>query len=349
MAIFHVASDSSADLSKTTRLCHLIIILSAVVATTALASHLLVGLLKIKVPRSGYKHFGPPEKGASVILHGSSISYSGIDWNRIAGSLGKSITSCASLGSTPSEWVQASYPKSGVVRTFIVVSIVDLNEYFLSDFRADFVPINQTIRDLIEARADWPLCRKILGQYPLKTIRILFPTMGRSDGVMVGIRDWLNRLVKRRKKFSDQSKLVSEAGLVLDERISDWPSGRLLRRLAYIRAGCQGKHTFGGPKRLAMDRLFRMALQVGELTWVVLPISPSYQKEFVTTAVRKRFEMELEYFQKTWPQAQLIRLDQLPTLQDDSLFEDLVHMNRQGQQIATIAFLDQSINTLIHK
>jgi hypothetical protein len=97
-----------------------------------------------------------------------------------------------------------------------------------------------------------------------------------------------------------------------------------------------------------MMHLFQKALQQGEVTWVVLPQSPSYQKEFLNPAARNAFETELEYFQRQYPRARLIRLDGLPLLQDDAMFADLVHINRSGQQIATAAFLSQLGMSPIH-
>ena len=95
---------------------------------------------------------------------------------------------------------------------------------------------------------------------------------------------------------------------------------------------------------MAINRLIQKVHHQGEVTLVVLPVSSFYQKEFLTATVRQDFEMELVAFQRSWPQVRLIRLDQLPLLQDNAMFADFVHANRYGQQIATVAFLSQLEN-----
>jgi hypothetical protein len=114
--------------------------------------------------------------------------------------------------------------------------------------------------------------------------------------------------------------------------------------MVLTRAACQGKHSFNGLKKAALTRLFQKAHHQGEVIWVALPVSPFYQKEFLTPAVRQDFEMALVDLQRSWPQARLIRLDQLPLLQDNAMYADFFHLNRYGQQIATVAFLSQLEN-----
>lgn len=93
-----------------------------------------------------------------------------------------------------------------------------------------------------------------------------------------------------------------------------------------------------------MRRLFQKAHHQGEVIWVVLPVSPFYQKEFLTPAMRQDFEMALVDLRCSWPQARLIRLDQLPLLQDNGMFTDFVYVNRYGEQMATFAFLSELEN-----
>jgi hypothetical protein len=123
------------------------------------------------------------------------------------------------------------------------------------------------------------------------------------------------------------------------EKLSNWPTGLMLRRIVSMREACQGKHTFNGPKKLALLRMLHHAQEQGRAIVVVLPVSPTYAKEFLTPEVEQEFENVLVGLQETIPQIHFIRLDQVHRLNSDDLFHDLVHMNSYGQQIATEAFL----------
>ena len=318
-----------------------------VLAVSSVCSHLMVELLHVKVTGYGYKHYGKGQE-EPIILYGSSVSYSGIDWNKVSDVLGRPITSWASFGSTPSEWALSSYGSRHASRSFIVVSIEDLNEFDLSDFRADFVPLSTTIIDLNKTHADKRLRNLVLSQYPLKAVRTLFPTVGRSDGVMVGIRYYLQKanLLDNRTPIDRLPPNVvdDDGGLALDQRVSDWSPGHLERQFAVTRAGFQGMFAFNSLKKLAMVRLFEASLREGEVTWVILPQSQAYQKQFLDPASKSAFEAEVEYFQHHYPRARLIRLDGLPPLQSDTMFADLIHINRVGQQVATAALLSQLKN-----
>lgn len=260
--------------------------------------------------------------------------------------LGAPIESWASLGQTPSEWEYSPPPSKDVNRMFIAISPVDMNEHALSDFRVDYVPLAQTILDLWQIQADWPFSKRVLSQYPTRALRTFFPSVGRSDGVMTGIRDELKRLVALGKQSEPDEalrfKMEGDSGL--EERVSDWSPGRIQRRLALTHAACQGKHSFNGLKKIAINRLIQKFNQKGEVTLIVLPVSPVYQKEFLTAKVIQEFETELTDLQRSWPQAKLIRLDKLPSLQDNAMYWDFVHANRYGQQIVTAAFLSQLDN-----
>ena len=164
------------------------LVLCLVVGICSTVSHLTVGWLKIKAGWGGYKYYGPAGLKVAGILYSSSPGYDGIDWNLVAEAIGGGIESWATAGSSPSEWEEFPKSEPKVKYTFIAVSAHDLNEYFLSDFRADIVPFNRTLRDLRQCGADWQFSKRMLSQYPAMLVRKLFPTVGRSDGVMVGIR-----------------------------------------------------------------------------------------------------------------------------------------------------------------
>jgi hypothetical protein len=160
---------------------------------------------------------------------------------------------------------------------------------------------------------------------------------------MVGIRAKLQHLAAGPTSMGagDGPKFGSTSTSGIKERVSDWDSARLQRRLISMRAACQGKHTFNGPNKMALERLLERAGHQGEVMMVVMPVSPIYHKEFLTPRVMEDFEEELADLQLRVPQTKLVRLDHLPALEDNSMFYDFVHLNMYGQQIATAAFLNQ--------
>jgi hypothetical protein len=321
----------------------LTLILCMAVAIASSASHAAIRWLGIKASHGGYRHYGSQHLKAQTILHGSSLAWDGIDWGQISEVLGGTIQSWVTPGSTPSEWEVEHRRSLNVNRAFIVVSPYDLNEYFLCDFRADIVPLGQTIQDLHYCGFDRQLCKRILSQYPQTFVRKLFPTVGRSDGFMVGIRAKLHQLVSgvASMEVIDAPKLGSTRTSEIVERVSDWSPARLQRRLVLMRTGFQGKHWFNGPKKMAIARLLKESGLQGQVVMVVMPLSPIYQKKFLDSSVMQRFEEALEDLQHRSPQTRLVCLDQLPALNNNSMFYDLVHLNRYGQQIATAKFLEQ--------
>jgi len=79
----------------------------------------------------------------------------------------------------------------------------------------------------------------------------------------------------------------------------------------------------------------------GAVVVVVLPVSPTYMKEFMTPEVTKRYEEALALAQKSAPQTQWIRLDSVQALHSNDLYSDFVHMNPDGKKMATEAFMSQ--------
>jgi hypothetical protein len=106
-----------------------------------------------------------------------------------------------------------------------------------------------------------------------------------------------------------------------------------------MRAACQGTHSFDGPKKLALLRMLRSATERGRAILVVLPVSPFYTDEFLGPGVAERFEATLAEVQQSTPEARLVRFDKIPELRSNAYFADLVHLNYDGRQIATEAFL----------
>ncbi|HEY8037327.1 MAG TPA: hypothetical protein VIF37_17235 [Methylobacter sp.] len=326
----------------------LALILCMAVVIASVASHAMISWVGIRSAHGGYRHYGAQDLKALTILHGSSIAWDGLDWGQISAVLGSPIESWITPGSSPAEWEVEHQRSSQLNRAIIVVSPYDLNEYWLCDFRADIVSLEQTIRDLQYCGPDRQLCKRILSQYPQMFVRRLFPTVGRSDGVMVGIRAKFNELASgvAGMKEIDAPKLGTTKASEVVEKVSDWSPARMQRRLVLMRTGFQGKHWFNGTKKAALGRLLVQSEHQGPVIMVVMPVSPIYQKEFLAPQVRQEFEETLAELQHLSPQTKLIRLDRLPALEDDRLFSDLVHLNMYGQRIATAAFLTQLNNPL---
>ncbi len=170
-------------------------VLFIVASICSAVSYFAVHRLGIYSTYSLSQRYGPRNEKAVTILHGSSLAYSGIDWERISALIGGPIQSWATAGSSPAEWEIQQHRSPELSRLFVVVSAYDLNEDWLCDFRADIVPLAQTMRDLRRS-PNWPFAKRVLSQYAvMMLLRKAFPTVGRSDGVMTGIRDTLEKLV----------------------------------------------------------------------------------------------------------------------------------------------------------
>jgi len=315
-----------------------VLVLCLAVGISSAVSHFAVGWLKIKAGWGGYKYYGPADSKVAGILYSSSPGYDGIDWNVVAEMIGGGIESWATPGSSPSEWEKVPKSEPNVKYTFIAVSAHDLNEYFLCDFRADIVPFERTLRDLRQSGADWQFSKRMLSQYPVMLVRKLFPTVGRSDGVMVGIRAKLLKLIGQSVDAGAAPKFGGTAKSDIQERVSDWDEARTQRRLVLLRAACQGKQSFDGPKSLAFLRLLHRAERHSEVILVVVPQPPIYRDALLPPAAMRQFDDELSQLQRECRQLHVVRLDRLPTLDHNELFYDDVHLNMYGQQIATAAF-----------
>ena len=325
----------------------LILVLCSCVALTAIASHLVCNYLRIRVGAVGYKLLAKGNQRPFALAEGSSLMLDGLSWNRISNAFGQGIENWFVAGSSPCEWEPLQHRSSNARLTFIVVSAYDLNEYFLCDYRAEVVSLNQSIKTLWKSGADWAFSKRTLSQYPLQYLRFLFPTLGRSDGVMVGTRERLGELLRPWLKIKSETGPAIGAGSdtvgeeVKTGRLTEWSEARILRRLALMRSACLGKHTFNGPKKLAFLRMLQRAQQQGNIIVVVLPVFPAYAKEFLSPETTRQFEDALSDVEGRVPQANWVHLEKLPTLHSDNYFWDLVHMNADGQQIATDEFLRQ--------
>ena len=330
-----------------TRGLQLAIIITIVMSLTAIVSHSITAWLRIETTPSGYWVVGQGADRTSVFLAGSSLAGDGLSWGRIGDEFNLTIGGWGIAGSSPDEWEHFQGSVPGAKLMILVVSPYDLNEYFLSDFRAEVVPLEQTIRDLRESNAEWFFWKRVLSMYPQNYLRALFPSVGRSFGVIGGVREKFEMYAKT--FFS----LESEAGPTLSfnetastpefkrAKISNWSPGMMTRRLVGMRSASHDMQAFNGPKRLAFFRMLRQAQEQSRGVVVVLPVSPAYVKEFMTSEVKREFEQALADVRDSFPKVQWIRLDQLNELNSNKYFWDLVHMNVYGQKIATEEFLRQ--------
>ena len=159
------------------------------------------------------------------------------------------------------------------------VSLYDLNEAWLCDFRANIVPFSRTLADLWESGSDLAFANRLSNWYALTWARTVFPTAGRSpDRVIFGLRDKAAALlgvVGRPEGRTGGEAAACRRLHVRGEAYRLRPEGRLLRRLDSMRS-LQGKANFAGPKHLALLRLLQQARRQGDVVVVVLPVSPPY-------------------------------------------------------------------------
>ncbi|MGA2401899.1 MAG: hypothetical protein ABSG91_09350 [Syntrophobacteraceae bacterium] len=316
---------------------HLALIVAAVLIIGAVTSHFVVRFLKIKATAVTYRVIGSQNGEPRAFLEGSSLTLDAVDWDLVSEKLGTGIEMWGVAGSSPSEWevLQRRSPKT--TWTFLGVSPFDLNEDFICDFRADIVPLGETLQDLLACKAGWAFSKKVVSQYALAFTRKAFPTAGRSDGVMVGIRDNLNSLFHAASAVEMDSgpRFPSVAPSLDEEKVSDWSEARIERRLVSMRCACQGKHEFNGLKRIALQRMIKRATRQGQVVVVALPVSPIYRKELLTPEELNAYQRALADLYNEYPQIQVVRIDRIEDLFSNDRFYDFVHLNRGGRQIAT--------------
>ena len=325
------------------------LLLSLVLASVA--DYVLVLWLEIPRPSTSfigiYRRVGP-ESGPQVLCVGSSLTESALSWSKVSSALGQGIETWGVGGSSPDIWEewQKQRPQSKV--TIIGVSVYDLNEMHLADARANVVPLSRTIDDLWSSHVDSALSHRILTQYPLKYVRLLLPTAGNADKVLVGLRSKAAGLLGERNGLAEHEGVALEPPPpILDagestSSVSEWSSAHLIRRIAVLRAENRGHHEFlNGPKNRALHRMLIQARNQGRVILVVLPVSRPYMQEFIDESADASFQEAISQAMAIVPEATLIRLDRLPDISDPAYFTDLVHMNSFGRRLATQAFLKE--------
>lgn len=294
-----------------------------------------------------------PSDGPQAYCAGSSDVQFGFGWPEISAALGQGIESCTLVGSSPAEWEPSQSRMAKADPVIIGVGICDLNENYLCEFRANFVPVRQAIRDLRQAHCDWQFSRRVLGQYPMTFIRVLFPTAGKSDRVLVGARRKLLELMHLPPTEEDKTNflVLPKAGTLSfgysKAKVSSWPANKAVRRLEGLRGEIRGEHRFDGPKKLAFLRMLERAQQHGRVIVVIMPVAPMYSHAFVTPDVSERFENLLAEAGRVAPHALFVRLDKVSALNSDDYFGDFVHPNGAGRQILTDALLKELKSDLV--
>jgi hypothetical protein len=321
-------------------------VVGSAILIVAVISHLLAASFGFPPARPAYRRIGP-EKGPQVYCAGSSLFQFGLSWAEISKDLGEGIENWGIGGSSPSEWEVLQARETNANMLLIGISLYDMNEARLCDHRASIVPIKQTIWDLFDSHSGWQFSKRVLSQYPLAYLRHLFPTAGRSFEVMVGLRMKMRQIFRMSDAAEDRARVAFlPSGPVLKfpeskESVRDWSSARTMRRVSEMRGDSHGTNAFEGPKWLAFQRMLQRAKPRERIMVVVLPVSPSYIQHLTTPEAVRAFDDLLEQTRRTFPEAQLMRLDQVPALRSDDCFGDLVHLNSAGRDIATDAFLKE--------
>jgi hypothetical protein len=321
-----------------------ILIVCATLLIASAGSNLVARWIGLPKPGAAHRRIGPTS-GPQVFCAGSSLLQFGLAWPQISKTIGQGMENWGVGASSPSEWEMSQRLATNVNLMLIGISVYDLNEYHLCNDHANIVSLAQTVQDLWHSRMSWQFSKRLLSQYPLAYLRRLFPTAGNSDAVMVGLRRKLPAKIRASAAAEDSANsMVLPKDAVMEfggstEKLSDWPTAKILRRLALTRSENQGLHAFDGPKQLAFRRMLQRAKECGQTIIVVLPVAPLYAHEFLTPEANRKFEECLAEAQRLFPDALIVRLDQIVALQSDEFFSDPVHMNGAGREIATTAFL----------
>ena len=279
-----------------------------------------------------------------AFMAGSSLAGDGIAWTRVSAQLNQPIGGWGVAGASPVEMEGFQHRMPEATTTFIVISAYDMNEGILSDFRADVVPPRHAIKELMASRAPWPYSKRVMSQYLVCGLRKLFPTIGRSQGLLGELRSKISGFLEEGFTELEEGPTLTLGEPTAEKaykyaRISSWSQGMIIRKLQSIRGGFLGEHNFGGLKHRALQRMVKLASQSGKVYVVVLPVSPIYAQAFLTPPVLQKFENSLAKVQSIVPNSRWVRIDELSGLTSNDHFWDLVHMNATGQRIATNALL----------
>lgn len=321
------------------------VVLVAATTIATLGSHLLADWVNLKTTISEPLVFGDPNGRPPAFRSGSSLSDYGINWNTIASQTHTEILAWGVAAGSPYEFEQFQKKVPEAQTTYIVISAYDMDEANISDFRAALVPLSETINSLMAIHASWSYSKRAISEYPMTWFRILFPTLGRSRGIMGRLHEKIHGLFTHKVDPPE-----TEAGPVLEvgkekvvdsyrlQKISDWSKSELIGKLAAMRASFQGRDSFNGQKFQAFLRMLQFGCNRGPTIVVVMPVSSSYSRELITADLAHQFESAISMAQNRYPKVEWLRLDQVPGLGKDDNFCDLVHMNAYGRKTTTETF-----------
>ena len=322
----------------------LLVIFIAVLTLTSALDHLIAWQFKIMAKAGDQLQFGNATSPRLGFAAGSSLTFYGIAWKDVAELIHANVLSYAVPGGSVREMEVLFRRQPAATRTFIGISAYDINEYHISNFRAQFVPFTEEIRNLWNAHAEWSYSKNVLSQYPMMLVRSVFPTAGQYGAVMVKLREIMRAIFRTQaqtQKPSSEGAVITDKGNNQTSTIADWDSAHLQRAIVDISSHGGGKFEFHSTKRQSLFRFIHQGAAQGKVVVIVMPESPIYNAEFLTEAVRRRFEEFLAEAQQEAPKALWVRLDQVPELNSNQYYWDLVHMNAQGQAIATKVLLDK--------
>ena len=331
--------NSARELRPMSRKTQLVVIGLTVLAIASAVSHLVTRTFKFRTEPVSALTFGATNLPVGATAAGSSLMFYGVDWGGVSKVLGTRVRGWAVPGGSVQEmeFLQRAAPAAGY--TLVGVSTYDLNENYISEFHAEIAPLRETLSSLQAAHAGWRYAKRVLSQYPLKYLRVLFPSAGRSAHVMVGIREQLRSLRPQAAPEASERAVVSSESNSHQDSINAWPAARRLRNLGDMRGAAGSAFEFHGPKRESLFRFLRRGAAQGKMIVVVIPESPIYRQEFVTADVGRRFEALLAEARQRTPEAFWVRLDSVPELQSNNFYWDLVHLNAPGQALATRTLL----------
>ena len=315
----------------------LIVILAAVLVLGSVLSHAVVRLLDIRTNAIDRGKINAEAPGAPVLVMGSSLTFFGVSFREVAKAMQRPLVTRSVGGASPCELEPLALEVPEAARLILGISIFDLNESNLSDSRPSLVPFGQTFSDLRASGADWAFKKRVLWSYPLPWLQQPFPVAGRSDAVMVNLREKARTLRRSQPAADAETRLFfkTDEDTIRPEKLSDWDAGRVARNVSQLTGAGFAGGRFDGPKSLALARILRRAANREPTLVLVFPVSPPYRRAFASESSVARFEEALERAQTADPRLRLIRLDREPAMQSAEVFWDLVHLNDDGRRIAT--------------
>src|SRR5947209_8583791 len=170
------------------RRIQLIIVVLFAMCVASVISHVVGKAVGFRTEAVEPLVFGAKDLPIGATAAGSSLMFYGINWAEVSKALSVRVRGWAVPGGSLEEMDVLHRGAPPASYTFLDVSIHDFNENYLSEFRANVVPLRESLTNLLASGASVAHVKRVLSQYPLRYLRILYPTAGRSTHVMVGIR-----------------------------------------------------------------------------------------------------------------------------------------------------------------